>query len=451
MEPNNASSSAAAAATSPETADDQALSSVDDHAKSLLPPPSPSLISPSPVIREGDDASLSIQALAASPSSPPPSAHLPAPLASSKPSSSASRGLPAFLSGAIPGFAAKLVLLEKLAAWQRENPLVSPASGVGSRSGPSSGLPPPSSDSGGLLGKQPKSPDYELPPLPESLRIPELENESTHKHNMSSTTGVIMPSNNCSGSSSSSSAAAAMGIDNSCSSSSMPEPLSVGAKKKASRFLHLAPGADGNGTRVNFNKYEKEIISKDRSLQELVATDPEKVRRLIAYRVYSAKRNAGKEKRTLELQRQLETLQTMRDTKSAELQLPQAQRDELQAEQTEMSMIVHELQRQVMLKDALSETLQAQINALNLIILNAVQTCSKKIDETNGLHQQSNTQITNASASHTNAPHQHKNPDMVQLQQLQTQEQQSEHPQVHALEPQQKDDQVMDQQQHQDF
>ncbi|CAO2149019.1 unnamed protein product [Urochloa humidicola] len=100
---------------------------------------------------------------------------------------------------------------------------------------------------------------------------------------------------------------------------------------------------------------------------------------------------------------------------------------------------------------ALSETLQAQINTLNLIILNAVQTCSKKIDESNGLQQQNNTQITSASASDTNAPHQHMNPDAVQLQQLQTEEQPSEHPQVHALEPQQKDDQVVDQQQHQDF
>ncbi|CAO2147208.1 unnamed protein product [Urochloa humidicola] len=430
MEPNT--SAAAAAATSP--------AAVDDQAQSLLPPP--------PLPSHTSASSSAMADDAASPLSLPPATHLPTLLpAGQRSSSSESPGLPAFLSGAIPGFAAKLVLLEKLAAWQRGTPLVEPPpSGSGSGSSSSSGLPPASS--GGGLGKQPKSPDYELPPLPESLRIPELENASTH--NMSSTIGVTMPSNNCG---SSAAKVAATGIDNNSSSSSMPEPLSVGAKKKeSSKFLHMAPWDDENGNRVNFNKYEKGIISKDRSLQNLVATDPNKVRRLIAYRAYSAKRNAVKEKHTLELRRQVETLQTMRDTKSAELQLLQAQRDELQAEQTEMSMMVHELHRQVTLKDALSETLQAQINTLNLIILNAVQTCSKKIDETNGLHQQNNKQITNASAAHTNALHQHMNPDMVELQQLQTQEKPSEHPHVHALdEPQQKDDQVMDQQQHQDF
>ena len=64
---------------------------------------------------------------------------------------------------------------------------------------------------------------------------------------------------------------------------------------------------------------------------------------------------------------------------------------------------------------ALSETLQAQIQALNYIKLNAVQTNSKNIDETNvwdahGLHQQKSTQITNGSGSPTNDQHQKMSP-----------------------------------------
>ena len=64
----------------------------------------------------------------------------------------------------------------------------------------------------------------------------------------------------------------------------------------------------------------------------------------------------------------------------------------------------------IVLHAGLSETLQAQIQALNYIKLNAVQTNSKNIDETNvwyahGLLQQKNTQITNGSGSPMNDQH----------------------------------------------
>ena len=65
----------------------------------------------------------------------------------------------------------------------------------------------------------------------------------------------------------------------------------------------------------------------------------------------------------------------------------------------------------IVLHAALSETLQSQIQALNYIKLNAVQTNSKNIDETNvwdahGLLQQNSTQITNGSGSPMNDQHQ---------------------------------------------
>ena len=64
----------------------------------------------------------------------------------------------------------------------------------------------------------------------------------------------------------------------------------------------------------------------------------------------------------------------------------------------------------IVLHAALSETLKAQIQALNYIKLNAVQTNSKNIDETNvwdahGLLQQNSTQITNRSGSPMNNQH----------------------------------------------
>ncbi|CAL4993078.1 unnamed protein product [Urochloa decumbens] len=325
-----------AAANSPETVDDQALSST--HAQSLLPPlPPPNLTSAfSPAM--GDDAFLSVQAhAAASPSflpEPPPATNLPTLLAGSQPSSSmTSPGLPAFLSGEVPGFAAKLVLLEQLAAWQRETPLVSPPPS-GSSSGLRLGLRPAAGEQRRQWRQPPPSPDYELAPLPESLRIPELE-EMSAQHNMSSPTTITM------------------GID---SSTSFTPKLSVGAKKKpCSRLLHLPPWDDSadNANKVNFNKHEEEIISKDKSLQDLITTDPKKVKRLIAYRVTSAKRKAVEDARKLELKHQLDSLQTMRDTKYAELQLLQARCAELKAEHNEMSVMVQEMDRQVMLKDGI--------------------------------------------------------------------------------------------------
>jgi len=65
----------------------------------------------------------------------------------------------------------------------------------------------------------------------------------------------------------------------------------------------------------------------------------------------------------------------------------------------------------IVLHAALSETLQAQIQALNYIKFNAVQKNSENIDETNvwdahGLLQQNSTQITNGSGSPMNDQHQ---------------------------------------------
>ena len=69
----------------------------------------------------------------------------------------------------------------------------------------------------------------------------------------------------------------------------------------------------------------------------------------------------------------------------------------------------------IVLHATLTETLQAQIQALNYIKLNAVQTNSKNIDETNvwdchGLLQQKSTQITNGSGSPMNDQHQKMSP-----------------------------------------
>ncbi|CAO2200909.1 unnamed protein product [Urochloa humidicola] len=146
-----------------------------------------------------------------------------------------------------------------------------------------------------------------------------------------------------------------------------PSSLRAGA---SSRHRHV--------TGVIFTNAEKEKIRKDKNLQDLVKTDPKKVKRLVSNRICAAKRKAIKDMHTLELERQVETLQRKCNAKSAELQLLQQQRAALKIEYKEMNMRMHELERQLKLKDDMSEILQAHAEALNLIKFNAVQMGSQR-------------------------------------------------------------------------
>jgi len=170
-------------------------------------------------------------------------------------------------------FASQSALLEQIAAWapQSEMPVVLTPSG--------SGLPPRSGDIIGAGSAQPPS-DCELPPLPPSLRIPSLE-----ETNKLSTLGESMLPWHCGGGSS---------MDVGGSSSSMPD-LITGAMKAPLLPMKQVPigaarrGEDlpvpNNSTAGDLSdasrklNYAKEIISKDKKLQELINTDPKKAKR----------------------------------------------------------------------------------------------------------------------------------------------------------------------------
>ncbi|CAL4997341.1 unnamed protein product [Urochloa decumbens] len=123
----------------------------------------------------------------------------------------------------------------------------------------------------------------------------------------------------------------------------LPLPLSSVRAGASSSHSHV--------TGVTFTNAEKEVIRKDRNLQELLNTDPKKVKRLVSNRICAAKRKAIKDMHMLELERQVQTLQRKRNTKSAELQVSQEQCAELKTKYNELSMRMQELEHQLKLKD----------------------------------------------------------------------------------------------------
>ncbi|CAL4987897.1 unnamed protein product [Urochloa decumbens] len=493
MEPNT-SFSTAAAGTSPAIAD-QGLPS--ELAQSLLsppssfqpPPPPPGLFSASgsnsssPAM--GGGGSLSIHGHATSqflPSSSffpdagtlhmtaggdiftqpqleaPPATHLPAPQAGEpwqlpvgQPSLwTAPPGFPAYPADcAFPGFAgAESALLEQTAALAFFAPPPPP--------GP---VPPPPGSDGGAGSAQPPPSDYELPPLPASLRIPSPAEASSYNMSSSIVGGSVTPWH-YGGSAMDVGGASGSNFVQPFSNNSMlapclvkQEPIdddtavprdpvfislvddgdedeldqdaipysfadgssSMGAYQSSSLLVPMMPlsssvMAGGSSSRsdaggVIFTDAEKEILRKDKKLQELMNTDPKKVQRTIANRMGFAKRKATKEMQTRELERQVETMKTKCDTMSAQLQLLEKRCGELETQHKEMSMMAQEMEQQSMQKDAVRETLQAQILTLNHIKLNNAQQMNSQmmIDENSALgahglqqHQESR-QITDGS------------------------------------------------------
>ncbi|PVH36395.1 hypothetical protein PAHAL_6G065500 [Panicum hallii] len=163
-----------------------------------------------------------------------------------------------------------------------------------------------------------------------------------------------------------------MGIENSRSTPKVLQSL------PPSSLRAVASRSRSPVTRVIYTDAEKEIIRKDKNLQELVNTDPKRVKRLLSNRISAAKRKAINDIHTLELELKVEALQSKYNTSFAESQLLQEQCAELDTQNKEMSMVIQELKRQAMLKDAVTETLQAKIQALNVMKLNAAQMRSKK-------------------------------------------------------------------------
>ncbi|CAL5003411.1 unnamed protein product [Urochloa decumbens] len=390
-------------------------------------------------------------------------------------------GLPTCPSqGAFSGFAAESAALGQTAAWQQsEMPFILPAS--------ISSQPLPSSSDNCVGFTQPSSSNYELPPLPPSLRIPPLEEESTYSmlstlngtipwHYGESSMGVgnsipavpnlaagamkaPMPpprapslsqgvgagSSNFIGfeaqpSLSSELAALRAGLqahlllpvkqeptsnvedklDQDAIQHSMPEnstarglvgreasltiPVEISSNASSAKVAGSTPCLNSNSTSkpplplppsllragasssrshttgIIFTDAEKETVRKDKKLQDLVNTDPKRAKRMLSNRTSATKRKATKDIQILEMECKVETLERKRKTSSAELQLAQGQRAELETQHKEMRMTMQEMEQQAMLKDAVNERLQAQIKALmnRPIKLNEMQMSSQK-------------------------------------------------------------------------
>ncbi|CAO2149023.1 unnamed protein product [Urochloa humidicola] len=215
------------------------------------------------------------------------------------------------------------------------------------------------------------------------------------------------------------------------SSSPMPMPMPMPLLSSISMAGASSSHTDVGG--VVFADAEVQILLRDKNLQELVKTEPKKVQRIIANRMGFAKRKAMKEMQTRELERHVETMKTKCSTMSEQLQLLEKRSGELEAQHKEMSMMVEEMEQQSKEKDAVRETLQAKIKTLEDMKLNNAQQMNPEmiIDENGaswGAHglrqQQMSSQITDGSASHLNNDlHHQMSSQMAELQQLEIQAQ----------------------------
>jgi hypothetical protein len=137
--------------------------------------------------------------------------------------------------GALSGFAGQSAALEQIVAWpQSDMSFFSPAAVSGQ-------LPLPSSNDTWVGFAQPSS-NYELPPLPPSLRIPPLEEASTYS-TLSTIGGTMMPwhyADSCMGGAGSS----IPGVPNlTAGAMKMKEPMPPLEEAKASTYSSMGAGS----------------------------------------------------------------------------------------------------------------------------------------------------------------------------------------------------------------
>ncbi|GAB4860206.1 hypothetical protein Ancab_011685 [Ancistrocladus abbreviatus] len=99
-------------------------------------------------------------------------------------------------------------------------------------------------------------------------------------------------------------------------------------------------------------------------LAELWAIDPKRAKRILANRQSAARSKERKARYILELERQVQTLQTEATTLSAQLTLYQRDTTGLTTENTELKLRLQAMEQQAQLRDALNEALKQEVERL---------------------------------------------------------------------------------------
>ncbi|XP_059654046.1 bZIP transcription factor 29-like [Cornus florida] len=120
----------------------------------------------------------------------------------------------------------------------------------------------------------------------------------------------------------------------------------------------------GNG---EFNGAELKKIMANEKLSEIALTDPKRAKRILANRQSAARSKERKMRYIVELEHKVQTLQTEATTLSAQLTLLQRDSAGLTSQNHELKFRLQAMEQQAHLRDALNDTLSAEVQRLKLV------------------------------------------------------------------------------------
>ncbi|KAI7739929.1 hypothetical protein M8C21_029331 [Ambrosia artemisiifolia] len=122
----------------------------------------------------------------------------------------------------------------------------------------------------------------------------------------------------------------------------------------------------GNGV---FNGDELKKIMANENLAEMALSDPKRVKRILANRLSAARSKERKMRYIAELENKVQTLQTEATTLSAQVTLLQRDLTSLTSQNNELKFRLQAMEQQAHLRDALSDTLTAEVQRLKMMRL----------------------------------------------------------------------------------
>ncbi|CAL0322360.1 unnamed protein product [Lupinus luteus] len=113
-----------------------------------------------------------------------------------------------------------------------------------------------------------------------------------------------------------------------------------------------------------FSSEELKKIMENDKLAEIAMSDPKRAKRILANRLSAARSKERKTRYISELEHKVQTLQAETTTLSTEFTKLQMDSAELKSQNNEYKLRLHALEQQSQLKDALNETLDAEVRRL---------------------------------------------------------------------------------------
>ncbi|KQJ91076.1 transcription factor RF2a [Brachypodium distachyon] len=115
-----------------------------------------------------------------------------------------------------------------------------------------------------------------------------------------------------------------------------------------------------------FSEADKKKIMENERLAEIVLTDPKRVKRILNNRVSAAKSKERKVRYMSELERKVQVLQKETATLTGQVAMIQRDHSVLSTHNNELKIRLRAMEQQAQLRDALSETLNSEVQRLKL-------------------------------------------------------------------------------------